>query len=180
MITAFEWPIGSFPDKETKRFQVKWPTAEMQVAAFEGGELQFNGTLEGTMRVFRNQDEAHMRIEAGVEAMQLCIRCLEPAPLWLEIAFDILYRPSRFKPNYWEDESDIGLGYYDDGKIHLQDDLRRHLQLETPLWPVCQESCKGICPECGVNRNETLCGCGNAAQPSKTAIGAQLERLFNR
>ena len=125
-------PIGSFPDKETKAFQVKWPMTEIEVAAFEGGELQFTGLLEGTMRVSRNQEEAHMRIQAGVEALQICVRCLEPAPLRLEVEFDILYRPVRLKPNYWEDESDIGLGYYDNGTIRMQDDLRRHLQLETP------------------------------------------------
>ena len=132
------------------------------------------------MRVFRDMEQAHMRITAAVDAEQTCVRCLDPAPIRLEIQFDILYRPRRFQPDYWEDESEIGLGYYDDGVIDLQDDLRRHLQLETPLWPLCRETCEGLCPACGANRNGTLCGCGNSEQPPKTAIGAQLERLLNR
>jgi uncharacterized protein len=31
--------------------------------------------------------------------------------------------------------------------------------LELPLAPLCQDDCRGLCPECGVNRNHETCSC---------------------
>ena len=31
--------------------------------------------------------------------------------------------------------------------------------LELPLAPLCQDDCRGLCPECGVNRNHESCSC---------------------
>lgn len=30
---------------------------------------------------------------------------------------------------------------------------------ELPLAPLCREDCRGLCPHCGVDRNEERCGC---------------------
>jgi uncharacterized protein len=35
---------------------------------------------------------------------------------------------------------------------------------ELPTIPVCAEDCQGLCPSCGVNRNESHCDCGNEAR----------------
>jgi uncharacterized protein len=37
--------------------------------------------------------------------------------------------------------------------------IRQAAILEIPLSPICRESCKGLCPSCGKNRNEIECGC---------------------
>jgi uncharacterized protein len=31
--------------------------------------------------------------------------------------------------------------------------------LELPIAPLCEEACRGLCPMCGVNRNEQECRC---------------------
>lgn len=31
--------------------------------------------------------------------------------------------------------------------------------LELPLAPLCRDDCRGLCPECGVNRNQETCTC---------------------
>ena len=33
------------------------------------------------------------------------------------------------------------------------------LALELPLKPLCKADCRGLCPVCGANRNETVCEC---------------------
>lgn len=30
---------------------------------------------------------------------------------------------------------------------------------ELPLAPLCREDCRGLCPHCGIDRNEERCGC---------------------
>ena len=49
------------------------------------------------------------------------------------------------------------------GNLHetldLTDDVRETISLGFPNYPVCQESCRGLCPRCGVNLNRKVCGC---------------------
>jgi DUF177 domain-containing protein len=37
--------------------------------------------------------------------------------------------------------------------------VRDAVVLELPLAPLCDERCQGLCPTCGVNRNEGTCRC---------------------
>jgi uncharacterized protein len=43
--------------------------------------------------------------------------------------------------------------------MELEDILREQILLLLPMQKVCREACKGICPICGRNRNETDCQC---------------------
>jgi len=45
----------------------------------------------------------------------------------------------------------------DDGYINLAPLTRDYLLLELPIKPICRPDCKGLCPVCGVNLNETIC-----------------------
>jgi uncharacterized protein len=37
--------------------------------------------------------------------------------------------------------------------------------LELPLAPLCREDCQGLCPYCGIDRNEATCGCSAPVDP---------------
>ncbi|MCK5011414.1 MAG: DUF177 domain-containing protein, partial [Deltaproteobacteria bacterium] len=37
--------------------------------------------------------------------------------------------------------------------------IREQILLHIPLYPLCHETCKGICPQCGSNLNHSLCQC---------------------
>ena len=47
----------------------------------------------------------------------------------------------------------------DDATIDFTDLTRDAVLLELPLAPLCADDCAGLCPTCGVNRNETACDC---------------------
>jgi uncharacterized protein len=44
--------------------------------------------------------------------------------------------------------------------IDIEAEVRELLILELPEKPLCRQDCKGLCPECGCNRNMKDCGCG--------------------
>jgi len=44
-------------------------------------------------------------------------------------------------------------------EIDLQRDVIDALVLAVPAKTICQKSCKGLCPQCGVNLNEVTCQC---------------------
>ena len=56
------------------------------------------------------------------------------------------------------DAGEAEIGFYEDG-LELEDILREQVLLALPMQRVCSETCKGFCPVCGKNRNETACDC---------------------
>jgi uncharacterized protein len=55
--------------------------------------------------------------------------------------------------------------------------VREQVLLALPSYPVCQESCKGLCPVCGANLNERDCGCDRHVPDPRWA---GLEKLRQR
>ncbi|MDQ1392439.1 MAG: hypothetical protein QOF30_1416 [Acidimicrobiaceae bacterium] len=47
---------------------------------------------------------------------------------------------------------------------------RDAILLELPLAPVCRDDCAGLCPMCGVDRNEQSCDCGDQPRNPVWAI----------
>ena len=41
--------------------------------------------------------------------------------------------------------------------------------LALPMKPLCDPACKGLCPQCGVNRNTVTCSCGTDAADLRMA-----------
>jgi uncharacterized protein len=46
-----------------------------------------------------------------------------------------------------------------DDQVDLEDLVHDAVLLELPIAPVCDDGCLGLCPMCGVNRNEQTCTC---------------------
>lgn len=47
----------------------------------------------------------------------------------------------------------------EDGILNLDELVSADIVLELPIKALCKEECKGLCPKCGTNLNETSCGC---------------------
>ncbi len=79
-----------------------------------------------------------------------CRRCLEAARGELEITVDELCLD--------EPEPDLGYGV-DPEWLDLEPIVHDACILDLPLAPLCRENCLGLCPICGVNRNNQTCDC---------------------
>ncbi|MGH9617972.1 MAG: DUF177 domain-containing protein, partial [Acidobacteriaceae bacterium] len=55
------------------------------------------------------------------------------------------------------------IGYYEGDGLLLEDVLREQILLALPAKSLCREDCKGLCPECGRNRNTAPCDCAAAS-----------------
>lgn len=75
-----------------------------------------------------------------------CARCLESFALDLSPAFELKLTAET-------------------GDVVVDDEVRQHILLALPAQPLCRPQCRGLCPECGVNRNLKTCGCsGNTKE----------------
>jgi uncharacterized protein len=76
-----------------------------------------------------------------------------------------------------EKEIDAGeaeMGFYDGQGLELNEVLREFVLLSLPMQRVCSEDCKGICPECGQNRNQIECHCQAESVDDRWAVLKQL------
>lgn len=152
--------------KEMERRKVRFDEA------FQPGLIDFTGEdlvqasplqVTGSAELLPHT-EGEIRIQGKytVEMTSACDRCLGTARFPLDERFDLFYRPMSDIARDEEveiDEGEAEIGFYEGGGMQLEDILREQVLLALPMQRVCSEVCKGICPVCGKNRNETACDC---------------------
>ena len=121
--------------------------------------------LNGYVRVTRTPQGLLVQVKMAAEMMVECARCLVEFPQPLETDFTDLY---AFTPN---SVTESGLLLPENGKINLAPILRDEMLLSIPINPVCKPDCKGLCPVCGENLNETTC------EHNKEVIDLRLDKL---
>jgi len=85
----------------------------------------------------------------------VCSRCLTP----LEADFDLSMR-EVFEEDPIEDETYL----LRHNEIDLEQPIRDLVVPELPPIPLCSDECLGLCPSCGVNRNDDPCDCGSESR----------------
>src|ERR1700733_5721388 len=106
-----------------------------------------------------------------------CARCLDPVEQRLKENFDLLFRPAGVDAGPSEhaiSTSDTEIGYYEGGRLAVEDVLREQVLLSLPARALCQEDCKGLCPRCGRNRNTEPCACDAGQSDARWAGLADL------
>jgi uncharacterized protein len=132
---------------------------------FSGEDLEQGAPLRVTGSAELLEDsEGELRIQGrySVEMAAQCDRCLGSARFPLDASFDLYYRPASNIARDEDvaiDEGETEIGFYEDGGIELEQILLEQVLLALPMQRVCNDACKGICPVCGKNRNETECDC---------------------
>jgi uncharacterized protein len=120
-----------------------------------------------------------IRLRAGFEGNfeMLCARCLDPVAQHLDEKFDLLFRPSGVDAEGAEHSistSDTEIGYYEEGRLAVEDVLREQVLLSLPARALCQQDCKGLCPRCGSNRNSEACACNESHVDARWSALADL------
>jgi uncharacterized protein len=105
--------------------------------------------------------EGHIEAEVEVE----CDRCLKrvQVPFTSDFTFEYLTAGDYQAQQAAElSEEDLALSVFDGEAIDIDDIVREELLLDVPSHVICQEECKGLCPACGVDRNQVDCKCGTS------------------
>lgn len=113
-------------------------------------DLYLSGLI-GNARATRTPQGILLQVDSKALINLECVRCLTSFQQTLNIDFTELYAFSqRFV-------TDSGLIVPETGIIDLTPVLREYILLEIPISPLCRPDCKGLCPICGNNFNESIC-----------------------
>jgi len=140
-------PIGSTRDYEVSG-----------IVDIEGRNI----TVQGEVRLTRTDRGILAKGALHTDIELTCSRCLSlfNSPLTLNIeeeyfpTTDILTGAPLALPDepgsFTIDEHNI---------LDLTEAIRQYAILSTPMKPLCQEDCAGLCPTCGANLNQAPCSC---------------------
>lgn len=131
----------------------------------------FDGVAEAELALEVSRAKETLSVKGRIRgAFQVnCGRCLAPAKVSVDEADVHL----RFLPSVDTEVDEEGLEgdeidtFSHDGQaLDMRALLRDYLVAAIPIAPVCNWDCKGICSDCGLNLNETQCGCPSRQEPA--------------
>lgn len=126
------------------------------------------------------------RIHGEVELV--CSRCLNRFRAPIRESFRLVLEPAGNRvpadPEaaaalasdglYLGDEAETG--WFRGHTLQLDRFIGELLSLALPMQPVCRESCLGLCPRCGVDRNLESCNCAESRPESPFAVLGKLKK----
>jgi uncharacterized protein len=141
--------------------------------------LEFaDARITGLVHLSKHGHDILVRGSLAGQMELACSRCLEPFAAPAAIDFDLLLVPGPTDVRAQEVElsrTDLDLDYYTGEIVDLESLLREQIILMMPLKPLCDETCKGLCPQCGANLNLGTCACRTNNVNSPFALLAKLK-----
>lgn len=122
-------------------------------------DLHLDSVVEGIL----------VRGTLGVALEVACARCLNPTVIerTVDVAELFVDPTKRFyaDDDSEEDVEDTFTLIDDNTAVDLSVMARDAVVLDLPLQVLCTDTCLGLCPECGEDRNMSACGHAQAAAP---------------
>lgn len=108
-----------------------------------------------------------------------CDRCAVLFQTKLKNNFKMVYSLGGAKTEGSEDTLDFACLPADCDKINIAQELREFAMLSVPMKKLCKDDCKGLCPRCGKDLNESLCGCENDTIDERWLPLNKLKNILN-
>ena len=102
-----------------------------------------------------------------------CRRCLEPLEILVEARLDAWFRPA---PEVTPGEDGVWPFEADAAEVDLTPAIREEVWLAVPEYPVCDDTCAGLCPRCGADLGEEECACPEPEPDPRWAALRGLEK----
>ena len=153
------------------------PTGTKISYSFEGSvdfdEIRKKSETSGKVEIMRLKDALNVEMkDFSIDVEFTCTKCLKKFKERVKVK-SAERKFLFYMPENPEDPNDLFLVDQKRQKINIREPLRQEIILHFPSIPVCYTGCKGMCPVCGVNRNERKCDC----KPDKNSENKPLSKL---
>lgn len=107
-----------------------------------------------------NKEGTQIFLKASVHtgATFICDRCLSEFSGELDTQYKMYYVSDPSEGDRF-DPSEVQVISPSLNAIDIAEDVRQTILLAVPLKLLCSEGCRGLCPQCGTNRNLGTCEC---------------------
>ena len=117
-------------------------------------------SVKGRVRLSGNEVFVNGHIDARAQVE--CDRCLQPVEAPVNADFTLEYiTPSEYESSEAAEltEAEMSVSVFDGKAIDVDEIVKEQILLAVPTRMLCREDCKGICPECGIDKNTGECQC---------------------
>ncbi len=156
--------------KNPKTIELEFEPANIDLD--DGMQLAENAAFNGEI----SRDGTRTRVKGNITTVVStdCSRCLEPVAKDIDLEFEAVFVDAADEPT--DDEIEVTVEELDesliaDDQIDMSEVVREQLILAMIEKVLCKEDCKGLCPQCGGNRNLIDCKCEeNVIDPRWAAL----------
>jgi uncharacterized protein len=130
--------------------------------AADAEEFRVEAPVRLAFDISKDGSQFHLVGHVASSLTLACGRCLDDIVLPVDLAFDLLYLPHKDNAGEAEvevEDDDLTTAFYGNDEIDLGQLVLEQFYLAVPMKPLCRESCRGLCPECGTNLNTATCTC---------------------
>ncbi len=183
MRIRYHFPISDIPDEgldldfESKPAQINLKESEFRVS----------GLIHSRIRVEKAEETIILEGKTRGQLDLQCVRCIKPVAHPLDVSFRVFLEPLSEAPSPHSGQEkeakevrggELDHQFLSGDKILMDEVIREQVMLGVPAYPVCRDECRGLCPVCGINRNELTCSCPTQEEePSMNRLQEQLKKL---
>jgi uncharacterized protein len=123
-------------------------------------KLTAPATVNGKIRLAGKEVFVNGHVDARAQVE--CDRCLKPIELPVNADFELEYiTGSEYESSEVAEltEAEMSVSVFDGDAIDVDEIVKEQILLAVPTRMLCREDCKGICPQCGTDRNTGECKC---------------------
>ena len=160
-------------EEAAKELAYDEPTASLNALLVHGQvcDYTFPGPATERVQYYRAGQELFFQGHINGSVVGQCARCVEAYEFALEKDFLVVLVPKRERSDGEEiDEEDLDLSFYQGEQVDLTPLVQEQIILALPTRPLCLDTCKGLCPRCGVNLNLQTCACTEDVEDPRLAV----------
>lgn len=130
------------------------------------GELEFKEpiVLEGT--ISNKGDQFLLKADIKTTILLKCNRCYKAVAREIDLTIEEMFAENSIG-------KDEEIWTFTGNIIELNPVIISNIALDIPMKVLCSGDCKGLCPKCGHDLNESDCGC------DMTEIDPRFEKLWS-
>ena len=137
--------LGSFVDFDT----------ELDLSGLRiGFDYPFPEPARLVGRITNHSGIFELKAELRITLCVSCARCLA------EIVRELVFEYETVLASDVQNEENDGLYVYSGDAVDVEDVVLPAFVLGQEMVYLCDENCRGLCPECGCDLNKTQCVCG--------------------
>ncbi|MGH7842813.1 MAG: YceD family protein [Candidatus Binataceae bacterium] len=159
---------------ESRELSFAEPEGELNCALSLGPIAEYVLVRPVAVEVSYYRAGTEVFLSGTVEAMARanCARCAEDFATSHARPFRYVLAPRSIGYDQESDlrGEDLEFSLYEGDHVDLAPLVREQVILALAERPLCREDCLGLCPRCGVNRNEATCDCRSETADSRLAV----------
>ncbi|MET3617510.1 uncharacterized protein ABID14_001141 [Peptoniphilus olsenii] len=120
--------------------------------------------------------ELVLNLKISYDFIANCDRCLVEFKNHKETS----YKAYNFKdPSFYDEDSTDEYFKLENDSINLSEIILSQVITSLPGKNLCNENCKGLCPNCGQNLNEGECNCSKEETEVEDKVDPRFEKLLD-